>query len=345
MDNQETNKDDKPKAALINIENFFRGLDFLVFITPEDGSISTPILLNEIAALEPDLQEILGHLLSERLENQLVLSLASNLLQYTIDSEILKTTKLIVTNEAQKNKKSIYRAVVYPNDPTPSDSNPIISLQNDIEDFNRLLNALFLMNNAITDHQKVFGLQMIISSIINNLILFEVNPLLILLSAQAPYYLNSKFLQSIIKSMTTQVRTDLALSLKNFDQISSKIFSVVISKDKEYLASLVNQDSPDWIITIDAILDMAIKYGAYFMAEFALEQWLSYFSNDPLTEVSYHEILSLTGNALTRSNTGICSLLTQPKIWNIYREEDKLRLLKLILYRSGNATRAELIKL
>ena len=332
MEKEETGKNETPKNNLIDLTIFFESLIFSTNITPEDGSISANDLLVEVTDLEPETQQILGKLLTERIHNPLV-----KMLRLLEEDGNMDAAKELTKEKAKETKKTIYRTVVHPENPDPSPKDPLISLQNDINDLSRLINELFLHNNAIADPKKILYVNMIVSAIINNLISFDVNPLLILLSEEVAYYINSNFLQAIIKSLSEEEEYTSELQmLKDSDQLHHKILNIIINKDKKYLKSLVEQYSEDVDITINAMLNMAIQYGAHFMAKFALEQWRLYFKTHDLSEQSYRELVSLVGHALIRSNTQICLLLTQPEMWTLYREEDQLRLLELVIYRTGN---------
>ena len=329
MEKEKINEDKAPKKNLIDLTIFFESLNFLIDITPEDKSINNDHLLDEIKALEPEFHQILVEFLSELRGNPLIP-------MFFILKEDENEARRAVKERAKINKKSIYQNIIYEQNLTPSSEEPLASLQNDMNDLSILINELFLHNNAIADPKKVFYLHVVVSTIINKLTSFHPNPLL-LLSEQASYYINSNVLQAIIKSLSEEEKYASELQmLKDSDQLRDKILSIIINKDKTCLESLIDQSSEDVVITIDAILNMAIQYGAHFMAKFALEQWRLYFKTHDLSEQSYRELVSLVGHALIRSNTQICLLLTQPEMWTLYREEDQLRLLELVIYRTGN---------
>ena len=340
MEEEQINEEKAPKTNEDEtLNNFFKGLNFLTSVTPEDDSINYDNLLDELIALEPETQQNFKRFLFEHSGNQLV-KMVFNLKKHgNIDK-----AKERIKEEAKETQKTIYRTIVYPKDPAPSPEDPfVVSLQNDMNDLRRLINELFPHNNATENPKKVFYSHMVISAIINDLRLFDTNPLL-LLSEQAAYYINSNFLQAIIESLSKEERYASELQLlKDSDQLRDKILSIIISKDKIYLGSLIDQSSENIAITINKILNMAIEYGAYFMAEFALEQWSLYFENHQLTKESYRQLVSLVGHALIRSNTEICLLLTKPEMWKFYIEEDQLRLLELVMYRTGESTKKILI--
>ena len=289
---------------------------------PADRSISHNDLLRDAFPAEVTRQIIL----KENINNPLI-----KLLKLT-EKEIKKLKKAAIENH-----KTIYSQIIDPD-----------SLIRELPSITQLLNEIstFKVGSNLDPYQALFYSFGVGSEIINRLVEIGVEPMVLILDKNVPSFINARMLQQIISSMSSPLREALVLRLMEEGSLENRIQAEIIRGNEPALIALVESNEPEVRANIIGILDVAIKFGYEAIVEHILARFPSYYQESISSsshEGFYLNFLSSATQAIIRGDH-LCHLFVQPVIWNTYRYEDKVTLIRLITLRSGEVMQEILLQ-
>ncbi len=327
----------KKTAEKTSLDVFFESLNFHVDVRPRDGSISLSRLIEYIDVPQRTHTRIVAETL-EAHRNHPLISRLFDLTQYGD----ITAFKRQIEEEAARNHKSIYSQLVHPDLPG-KDQDKTSMLNKDLVDLNTLLS---FPESELSSYTEAYYLLMITSRIINNLLFFEVDPLLILLTEKTAFHISNKKLQEMLNSISELDRNKLSSILGDSEDLYHKTLGAVIDNNEEYFKNTLHDSmSSGFQLNVDMTLTLAVRYSRDNIVKYALKQYIKYKSIVSTTTDDFYEKLVINaGYAMIRGDEEICKLFMQPQIWILYQPEDQLRILNLIVSRSGERTRDILIQ-
>ena len=303
-----------------------------IHLCPSDGSITFSELRREIFPTETNRIQILN----ENPDNPLI-----KLLKLT-EKEIKALKK-----SARDEGRSLYSKIV---DLTPSSENhQISSTIRTLTTINALLDDISRSKPNFSGNliQKLYHSFAVSSEIVNLLVKIEIEPSVILLDPAALTFINTATLRMLINRLDPELRTRMIDNLEEQGSFDNMLLSMALRGDEEALIKEMIQDTANVRKKILNLFDFAIKFGYVKIVKYIMNNFASYYLESIASgqhEEHYVNFISSTIQAFIRGNVEICLPLIQPIIWNLYRFEEQVSIIRLIALRSGDETREILIR-